>query len=162
MNRKTGLTVAASLLLALAGTSLVQASSWAEADSDYAQLSVPDMGQAVSFFENVMGCARLSSAEAPAASTLLECANDRVLELFPASNGHVSSSPPVQFRSSDLRSASAAVRSHHLRTIEHAPQRGVEAVEFLTPWGQRIELVGRSSRSPGTRSAPAAARVASH
>lgn len=144
MNTKRAFAMIASLILSLFGMAAAQAASWTDADSDYARLGVPDMRQAVAFFENVMGCAPLSGGAGTGSSILLECANDRVLELTHASDNPALHGTPVRFRSSDLASASAALRSHHLHTVDHSPQRGVQAVEFLTPWGQRIELVGRN------------------
>lgn len=158
MNSKRVFAMMISTVLTVFGMATAQASSWADADSDYARIGVPDVVQAVAFFENVMGCAPLSAETSNTSSALLECANDRVLELIHAPKTDGTRAAPVRFRSANLASASAALHSHHLHTVDHASPRGVEAVEFATPWGQRIELVGRS---PAARSISTASGIAS-
>lgn len=143
MFRNGSLKLAFFLLLAL-GAAVPSAHA---AGDDYVRLGVPQLQQAVTFFHDVMGCEPLEAGHASPA--LLECAHGMVLELAEtaAANGD-EAGERVRFRTDDARSMAGWLRSRHLMAIEHsrpaAPGR-VITVDFLTPWGQPLEVVGYDS-----------------
>ncbi|WP_049620938.1 VOC family protein [Frateuria defendens] len=150
MFRNGSLKLALFLLLALGAA----APAAHAGDDDYVRLDVPQLQQAVTFFHEVMGCEPLEAG--PAGSALLECAHGMVLELAEtaAANGDETGGR-VRFRTDDARSMAAWLRSRHLMAIEHSrpatPGR-VVTVDFLTPWGLPLEVVGYDS-TPARESA---------
>lgn len=160
-----------SLLLFLAFSLAAVASAGARAATlyggDYARVGVPDLEQAVAFFQDVLDC-RLIGPESAAAeatpgdaspSRLLSCDAGSVVELF--DNHGVSSSPasgrtdqPLQFVSDDVQHASAWLR-HAGVGVSGAPHRltsgplaGRMALDFVSPWGLRLQLLGNDASAP--------------
>jgi catechol 2,3-dioxygenase-like lactoylglutathione lyase family enzyme len=139
---------AASVLLVFGAMApVVQADG---ATDDYVQLSVPNLDQAVNFFQSVMGCDPIDPSS-DASSAILQCAQNVVVELSPAAPARKSAEPvaPVRFRTDDAASAAAWLRSRHVKIMAPAAQVGADrrdelpvTVDFVTPWGQPIELVG--------------------
>ena len=138
------------LLMAMAAAPRASAAS---AGGDYIHLSVPNLTQAAAFFEDVMRCAPLSPADPAGPSTLLECAGDTVVELDQSSARHAKSGVPVQFAVSDAASAERWLKARHLQVVRHLhPTPGNDlSIQFLTPWGQPIELVGDAPALPPER-----------
>ena len=138
------------LLLCLALTSLPCA---ARAGGGYLALAVPDLPQAVSFFQQVLNCALLNedAASGNAAVALLDCGDGSIVELSTgasrpsAQRGQKPAAPALATR--DAVAAAAWLRASHVRVIGQ-PQRIAEGrgasrtvVTFVTPWGQPLQLV---------------------
>lgn len=133
------------LLVALTG---VSSSLYAANNGgDYARIQVPQMSQAVSFFENVLGCAPLDADNNNPQSQLLQCAQDTVLELHVGSSAQPQPASRIYMHVNDTAAAIAALRSKQLEYAAQAPRRGLLAIDFSTPWGQSIELTGYAPRA---------------
>ncbi|MHB1059171.1 MAG: VOC family protein [Rhodanobacter sp.] len=128
--------------------------------SDYVRVGVPDLAQAVTFFRDVLDC-RLIGPETTAAgdasaSRLLSCDTGSVVELFAispslASNG---AGQPLQFVSGNVLHADGWLRHQGVRVIE-APHRlasgplaGRIVLNFVAPWGLRLQLLDNSASGP--------------
>ncbi|HEY8328227.1 MAG TPA: VOC family protein [Rhodanobacter sp.] len=134
---------------------------------DYARVGVPDTEQAVAFFQNVLDCrligpesvaAEASSDDVPT-SRLLSCDAGSVVELF--DNRGISPSPasgraerPLQFVSDDVQHASEWLR-HTGANVSGSPHRltsgplaGRMVLDFVSPWGLRLQLLGSDSSAP--------------
>jgi catechol 2,3-dioxygenase-like lactoylglutathione lyase family enzyme len=160
-----------SLLLFLAFSLAVVAPSGVRAATlyggDYARIGVPDLEQAVAFFQDVLDC-RLIGPESVAteatpgdapASRLLACDAGSVVELF--DDRGVSPSPasgragqPLQFVSDDVQHASEWLR-HAGVGVSGAPHRltsgplaGRMVLDFVSPWGLRLQLLGSDASAP--------------
>lgn len=138
---------------------------------DYARIGVPDLQQAVAFFQDVLDCRLIgpesvTTAATPAdasASRLLSCDAGSVVELF--DNRGISPSPasdridhPLQFVSDDVQHASEWLRhagvgvSGSPHRLTSGPLAGRMALDFVSPWGLRLQLLGSdaSARAGGT------------
>lgn len=127
---------------------------------DYARVSVPDLAQAVTFFQDVLDCRLIgpesTAAEATSASRLLSCNAGSIVELFdtapsPASNG---AGQPLQFVSDNVLHADEWLR-HQGVSVSGAPHRltsgplaGHMVLNFVAPWGLRLQLLGNSAGGP--------------
>jgi catechol 2,3-dioxygenase-like lactoylglutathione lyase family enzyme len=128
--------------------------------SDYARVGVPDLAQAVTFFQDVLDC-RLIGPESAAtgaapASRLLSCDTDSIVELYvispsPASN---EAAQPLRFVSGNVLHADEWLR-HQGGSISGAPHRltsgplaGRMVLDFVAPWGLRLQLLDNSTDGP--------------
>lgn len=130
----------------------------AAAGSDYIALQVPDLRQAVSFFHDVMNCNALSG-DGNASMTgvaLLDCGRQTVVELTeslaPAGREHAAPARDrVTLNADDATNLAVWLRVNRIRLIGKpvhiaaGTEPGKIAVNFLTPWGQPLELVSRIS-----------------
>jgi catechol 2,3-dioxygenase-like lactoylglutathione lyase family enzyme len=139
---------------------------------DYVSVGVPDLGQAVAFFQDVLDCrligpesvvAKASSDDVPA-SRLLSCDAGSVVELF--DNRGVSPSPasgradrplrPLQFVSDDVQHASEWLRhtgvnvSGSPHRLTSGPLAGRMVLDFVSPWGLRLQLLGSDANAPAS------------
>lgn len=124
---------------------------------DYARVGVPDLPQAVAFFTEVLGCRPLDSTTArtasgsPRPSRLLTCDTGSIVELFeqrsivPASQR---AAQTVQFVTDDVVHAGQWLR-HQGVDVSSAPHRltsgplaGRLALDFVSPWGLHLQLLG--------------------
>lgn len=121
-------------------------------DSSYVRVVVPDMGQAVAFFRDVLGCPLISpvvnatdSRIDGRASALLTCGSGSVVELSLAMpSRRQQQGALLQLASDDVAGATQWLR-HQGVEISGPPQRlssGQLAVNLVTPWGQSLQLVG--------------------
>lgn len=155
MNTSLRLMLAAALLGMAAIMGPTPARAAAFQDSGYVQVGVPDLGQAVAFFRNVLGCSLIGPAAHAAgtridrhASALLSCGSGSVVELsltapsrMPRTSHH---GAPLQLATDDVAGATQWLR-HQGVQVSGPPQRlasGQLAVNFVTPWGQSLQLVG--------------------
>jgi catechol 2,3-dioxygenase-like lactoylglutathione lyase family enzyme len=134
---------------------------------DYARIGVPNLAQAVAFFQDVLDCRLIGPASAAAemtpddasASRLLSCDAGSVVELF--DNRGISSSPasgradqPLQFVSGDVQHASEWLRhagvgvSGSPHRLTSGPLAGRMALDFVSPWGLRLQLLGSDASAP--------------
>jgi len=129
----------------------------------YARIGVPDLVQAEGFFRDVLDC-RLIGPDAGSglATVLLSCDEDSVVELFQQTGSSQQPAPPLRFIVSDVARAGAWLRhagaSHvgNPRRMTSGPLAGRMVVDFATPWGQPLQLLGHgTSRSSGTELATA-------
>jgi hypothetical protein len=129
-------------------------------DSGYASVGVPNLAQAARFFQDVLDCRVIgpqsTAAAATSASRLLTCDAGSVIELFAISpsaapNG---AAQPLQLVSTDVRHADKWLR-HQGASVSGAPHwltsgplAGRMALDFVTPWGLRLQLVDRHASRP--------------
>ncbi|MEO9079306.1 MAG: VOC family protein [Rhodanobacter sp.] len=156
MNTSLRLLWAAVLLggAAIMGATPVRAAAFQ--DNSYIQVEVPDMGQAVEFFRDVLGCPLIGSAAHATTtridqrtSTLLACGSGSVVELSLAARTPTPTTNhygmPFQLATDDVSSVAQWLK-HQGVEIGGPPQRmasGQLAVNLTTPWGQPLQLVGR-------------------
>jgi catechol 2,3-dioxygenase-like lactoylglutathione lyase family enzyme len=146
-------------------------------DSDYVAIGVPDLQQATAFFHNVLDCEEVnpaagdeSRASGHAArdmpsSRLLLCDSGTVVELFDA---HCARSPsparhatdhgnePIAFSADNVAQADRWLRREGVKVtgapvaVITGPHAGQTVVNFVAPWGLRLQLVGRSPTQVAT------------
>jgi catechol 2,3-dioxygenase-like lactoylglutathione lyase family enzyme len=129
---------------------------------DYAGISVPDMAQAVAFFQDVLDCEVIGPASEPSArdtpaSRLLSCNAGSIVELFqeqdssPSPAAHRSRSKaaqPLQFVTVDVVHAGQWLKHEHVSVkgaphrLTSGPQAGRMVLDFRAPWGLRLQLLG--------------------
>ena len=139
-------------------------------DSGYVTIGVPNLQQATAFFRNILDCEPVSpvntddstagaKSRRPAlpASRLLLCDSGTVVELF---DEHGANSPssvrhsidhdnePIQFSADDVAHADQWLRREGVQvigtsvTMKAGPHAGQTVVNFVTPWGLQLQLVG--------------------
>jgi hypothetical protein len=160
---KTFLSLLTSVWLAFAALS--GPAQAAASSGDYVRMDVPDVAQAVGFLQQAMNCNVISSSldapdHAAAEAALMDCGNGIIVELAgapvaaPASKratGRV-----IEFPSANAVAAAAWLRSHGATVpgtpdrITSGPNAGRVVVNFITPWGQPMRLVGWSHRADAT------------
>lgn len=137
-------------------------------DNGYASVGVPNLPQAVKFFQDVLDCRVIGLqptgvARATSASRLLSCDAGSIVELFAISaSSPTGPAQPLQFVSADVRHADHWLR-HQGARVSGAPHRltsgplaGRMVLDFVAPWGLRLQLVDSGMRRPsGTRLATA-------
>jgi catechol 2,3-dioxygenase-like lactoylglutathione lyase family enzyme len=139
-------------------------------DSGYVTIGVPDLQQATTFFRNILDCEPVSPVIAdestagtasrhPAlpASRLLLCDSGTVVELldkhdthFPPSARHSidQGNGPIPFSTDDVAHADLWLRREGVHvvgtpvTMKTGPHAGQTLVNFMTPWGLQLQLVG--------------------
>lgn len=121
-------------------------------DGDYVRIGVPDLRQASTFFREVLDCRPVGNpapvtAEA-SGSRLLSCGSGSVLELFAERGDPAAAGETLQLLSDDTLRTDAWLRQRGV-TVSGAPRRltsgrwaGRVAVDFVTPWGMRMRLLG--------------------
>ena len=147
-------------------------------DSDYVAISVPDLQQATAFFHNVLDCEEVNPAAgdeslessqathgAPPVSRLLLCDAGTVVELFDAHAAHSPSpalhatdhgSEPIAFSADNVAHADRWLRREGVKVtgapvaVVADPHAGQTVVNFVAPWGLRLQLVGRSPSQVAT------------
>ncbi|HEV7123407.1 MAG TPA: VOC family protein [Rhodanobacter sp.] len=145
-------------------------------DNGYASVGVPNLRQAVKFFQDVLDCRvigspSMSSVQTTSAPRLLSCDAGSIIELFaiPPSSAPTAPAQPLQFVSADVRHADKWLRRQGAR-VSGAPHRltfgplaGRMVLDFVAPWGLRLQLVDSGARRPsGTRLATANASFDRH
>jgi catechol 2,3-dioxygenase-like lactoylglutathione lyase family enzyme len=130
------------------------------APGDFVSLRVPDLPQAVGFFHDVMNCDVIAQSAAVNASpaAMLDCGDGITVELV-RRTGMPAHESGVTFATDNAVAAAAWLRANHVvvgqlvRTAEGVDDEKV-TVDFVTPWGQPMQLIshGRSDDgSDGTR-----------
>ncbi|OOG46806.1 VOC family protein [Rhodanobacter sp. C01] len=142
-------------------------------DSDYVSIGVPDLVQATAFFRNVLDCEPIGpiSANATASeagsrhaglpsSRLLLCDSGNVVELFDNHGvNNISASrysakhdnEPIPLFADDVTHGDRWLRHEGVRVIgspvtaTSGPHAGQTVVNFVAPWGLRLQLVGRNT-----------------
>lgn len=134
---------------------------------DYARIGVPDLEQAVAFFQDVLDCRLIGPESAAAtvtsdgtpASRLVSCGANSIIELFD-SRGRapsVASRPaaqPLQFVSDDVLHAAQWLQRDgaNVTGLPHraasGPLAGRMVLDFSSPWGLRLQLVGSVAHRP--------------
>jgi catechol 2,3-dioxygenase-like lactoylglutathione lyase family enzyme len=147
-------------------------------DNDYVAIDVPNLQQATAFFHNVLDCEQVNPAagsepvqngrathdDVPA-SRLLLCDSGTVVELFDA---HAAQSPSLARRATDHGSEPIAFSADNVAHADRwlrregvqvtgapvavitGPHAGQTVVNFVAPWGLRLQLVGRSPSQVAT------------
>jgi catechol 2,3-dioxygenase-like lactoylglutathione lyase family enzyme len=134
------------------------------ASGGYVSLHVPDLPQAIGFFHDVMNCDVIAQNSATdAASAMLDCGDGSTVELV-RRKGALAIDPTVILSTNNAAAASAWLRAHHV-TIVGLPVRitdGVEServvVDFVTPWGQPMQLVSHGHADDGSAATRLAAQ----
>jgi catechol 2,3-dioxygenase-like lactoylglutathione lyase family enzyme len=121
----------------------------------YARVGVPDMAQAVTFFQDVLDCRVIGSSftKKPATSRLLSCDTGSIVELF--DNGDASApGQPLRFVSDDVRHGSKWLRRAGA-TVNGSPHRltsgplaGRMVLDFKSPWGMPLQLLDSHAYNP--------------
>lgn len=126
----------------------------ARSGADYAQIDVPDVQQAVSFFRNVLDCEAIDSSTTNKISALMVCDSGQVLELVRMhSGGSRADAPPLRFLVNDVANADRWLESEGARVVgkpvraTSGPDAGRTMINFTSPWGQRLQLVGSSGNT---------------
>jgi hypothetical protein len=137
------------LLLALVAATLAKGvEAAAFRGSDYVRIEVPHMGQAVTFFRDVLACQPVAPAASDAAaqaSRLMSCGAGSMVELVaapaPAAATHQDAGP-VRLVTDNLAGADRWLQRKGVRVIG-APQKsgGQTVLNFVAPWGLRMQLV---------------------
>lgn len=123
---------------------------------DYARLEVPNLAQATAFFSDMLGCTSLAGNTGIAASSaLMECAQGSVIELVVVDH-RPAATRSVRLRAEHPRAAAAWLRSRHLRSVGATVVRPLDGesdqvtIDLVTPWGQPLQLVGRTADASST------------
>ena len=132
-------------------------------DNGYARVGVPNLAQAVTFFQDVLDCRLIGPQSTPAgatpASRLLSCDAGSIVELFVISP---SSTPnrtalPLQFISANVLHADAWLQrqgasvSEPPHRLTSGPLAGRMALDFVAPWGLRLQLIDSRATGPSGR-----------
>jgi len=136
----------------------------APGDGGYASLHVPDLAQAVDFFEHAMNCGLISQSAATDAVqvALLDCGHGNVVEVARAP---ASRALRAQWHAGATHEAIALVADDPLATakwlraegialvgqpvmIVHGADAGRILVTLRTPWGQPLRLVSSGVEYP--------------
>lgn len=124
----------------------------ARSGADYAQVDVPDLQQAVSFFRNVLDCRAIGSSAANRNSALMVCASGQVLELVRSQSGDYRADvSPLQFVVNDVANADRWLENEGAHVIGRPTRAtsgqdaGRTMINFTSPWGLRLQLIGTSS-----------------
>lgn len=134
---------------------------------DYARIGVPDLAQAVAFFRDVLACRLIGPESAtatvasddPPAPRLVSCGAGSVIELFDDRDSAPSfaphrATPPLQFVSDDVLHAAQWLQRDGVSVIglphraASGPLAGRMVLDFLAPWGLRLQLVGSDAHAP--------------
>lgn len=147
-------------------------------DSGYVAIGVPDLQQATTFFGDILDCEPLNPAagsespesahaarDAQPASRLLLCDSGTVVELFddhemhfPAPERHATNhgNEPITFSADNVAHADRWLRREGVQvigapvTVTTGPHAGQTVVNFVAPWGLRMQLVGRNPSQVAT------------
>ena len=136
-------------------------------DSGYVTIGVPNLQQATTFFRNILNCEPVATNEPTAgtasrrptlpASRLLLCDSGTVVELFDEHGALSLSSArhsidhgnePIQFSADDVAHANQWLQREGVHvigtsvTMKTGPHAGQTVVNFVTPWGLQLQLVG--------------------
>lgn len=166
------------LLLLISTTFAVPGVSRAASPSgDYIALGVPNLPQAARFFQQILNCEVLSGTAIndATAEALLDCGHGTIVDLARASAAPTHAGRPrllATHRSIALVTDNAAtaarwLRAHSIRVLGPArhvmrgPEAGLTVVNFLAPWGQRLQLVS-SDPQPRSPIMPLANRLTVH
>lgn len=121
---------------------------------DYAQIAVPDVQAAVSFFRNVLDCESLSTSASAKTSALMVCQSGMVLDLVLSKSGKPPvKATPLRFVVNDIGHADRWLRNDGARVIgkpvpsNSGPDAGQTLVNFISPWGMRLQLVGSTGNA---------------
>jgi hypothetical protein len=125
----------------------------------YARVGVPDLAQAVTFFQDVLDCRVIGPnvTNKPATSRLLSCDEGSIVELFDnrgASPDPVKPDQPLRFVSHDvarggewLRREGAKVSGSPHR-LSSGPLAGRMVLDFRSPWGMPLQLLDSHANTP--------------
>jgi len=170
--------LAGGLLLAIASVSFSGYAASVH-DSDYVTIGVPDLQQATTFFRSILDCEPVNAAagsespesthaaarDALPASRLLLCDSGTVVELFdshgmhfpaPARHATDHGNEPITFSANNVAHADRWLRREGVKVIgapiavTTGPHAGQTVVNFVAPWGLRMQLVGRNQSQVAT------------
>jgi catechol 2,3-dioxygenase-like lactoylglutathione lyase family enzyme len=146
------------LVIALAAATSPGAGAATLYGTGYARVGVPDMAQAVTFFQDVLDCRPIDASVAgkPASSVLLSCDTGSIVELFDnrgAPAGSAGPDQPLRFVADDLRHDGDWLRREGV-TVNGSPHRltsgplaGRMVLDFLAPWGMPLQLLDNHADS---------------
>ncbi|MEP7187245.1 MAG: VOC family protein [Rhodanobacter sp.] len=116
---------------------------------DYAQIAVPNVQAAVSFFRNVLDCEAINTSASVKTSALMVCQSGMVLDLVLSQQGESAvGATPLRFVVKDVAHADRWLRNEGARVIgkpvlsTSGPDAGQTLVNFVSPWGMRLQLAG--------------------
>lgn len=127
---------------------------------DYTRIGVPDLAQAVAFFRDVLDCRPIDPAAgeggSPRQSSLLACDEGSIVELFdergaspsPARSSQERASRTLRFVTDDVAHADQWLRHEGVdvsgapRRLTSGPLAGRLALDFVSPWGLHLQLLG--------------------
>lgn len=152
-------------VFSLAATVPLGASAATLYGAGYARVGVPDLPQAVVFFQDVLDCSVIGPAVTPAevdakkpvTSRLLSCDEGSVVELFDnhgASPSPVKPDQPLRFVSDDVRHGSEWLRREGVtlngspRRLTSGPMAGRMVLDFISPWGMPLQLLDSHANTP--------------
>ncbi|WP_158884433.1 VOC family protein [Rhodanobacter sp. L36] len=127
------------------------------ASGGYISLHVPDLPQAIGFFHDVMNCDVIAQSATNVASSaaMLDCGDGSTVELIHRNNTRAVE-PTVVFTTDNATAAAMWLRAHRV-SIVGQPVRladGVDServvVDFVTPWGQPMQLVSHGRVDDGS------------
>lgn len=166
MNKLLLYLLALPLALGLGFSTIARATS----APDFVTLAVPDLRQATDFFVHVMNCDPVGNATLSGPSMLLDCGDGTVVQLSTSAR-----QTRVRPRAAiiTLATGNAASAAHWLHdnhvtllgdpTTVMQPGDGVEiVVNFVSPWGQPMQLVSYGATPDAFAPALSAPRLASH
>ena len=117
--------------------------------SDYALIDVPDVQQAVDFFRNVLDCEVIDAATAEPNNALMACQSGMILEVVVSRSGSAAANvAPVRFVVNQIANADRWLEREGVRVIgkpvqaTSGPDAGQTVVNFVAPWGLRLQLTG--------------------
>jgi catechol 2,3-dioxygenase-like lactoylglutathione lyase family enzyme len=122
----------------------------------YARVGVPDLAQAVAFFQDVLDCRVIgpSFTKKPATSRLLSCDTGSIVELFDNHDASTAPGQPLRFVSDDVRHGGEWLRREGA-TVNGSPHRltsgplaGRMVLDFKSPWGMPLQLLDSHAYSP--------------
>lgn len=148
--------------LAMATTSAGAATLYG---TGYARVGVPDLAQAVTFFQDVLDCRVIGPDAAstkagtnkPANSRLLSCDADSIVELVDnrgTAPAPVKPGQPLQFITDDVRHGGEWLRREGA-TVNGSPHRltsgplsGRMVLDVASPWGMPLQLLDSRTSPP--------------
>jgi catechol 2,3-dioxygenase-like lactoylglutathione lyase family enzyme len=146
------------LVIALAAMASPGAGAVTLYGTGYARVGVPDMAQAVTFFQDVLDCRPIDTdvTRKSASSVLLSCDTGSIVELFDNRGVPAASAKPDQplrFVADDLRHGGDWLRREGV-TVNGSPHRltsgplaGRMVLDFLAPWGMPLQLLDNHADS---------------
>jgi extradiol dioxygenase family protein len=155
--KKTLLHLFAALSLAMAALPGISLAA-PDGGGDYIAMQVPDLHQAVTFFHDVMNCNTLNGRDNASTNdvALLDCGRQTVVELTQAAvtsyrKHDGSTRASFTLNTDDATNIAAWLHTNRIHMvgkpvrITTGADEGKIALNFLTPWGQPLELVSRIS-----------------
>ncbi len=149
-------------VLALLATASLGARAATLYGAGYARVGVPDLPQAVAFFQDVLDCRVLgsdtpSATTRPATTRLLSCDTGSIVELVDnhgVSTTSGAADQPLRFVSNDVLhdrewlEREGATVDVFPRRLTSGPLSGRMVLDFVSPWGMPLQLLDSRADTP--------------